>query len=128
MPSFANKFDTSEGMYAFIFHIEECQKLAEDIGKGWSDVQLVRSGQTTMGRSGLYADAYMIRQRRASAQKTWIKFKTYWTNTFQEHEDVNKLMAENSGFGACLEVTAETNNKELEAAMKTVFTIMSTDK
>ena len=81
-----------------------------------------------MGRSGLYADAYLIWQQRAPAQKTWTKLKTYCTNTFQEHKDVNKLMAENSGFGACLEVTAETNNKELAAAIETFFAITSTDK
>ena len=32
-------------------------------------------------------------------KKTWVEFKTYWTDTFQEHEDINKLTAENAEFG-----------------------------
>ena len=70
-------------MAAYIRKIEECQQLAEDSGEGWSDFQLVGAGQTKMGRSGLYADAYLIWQRSTQAQKTWVALKTYWTDTFQ---------------------------------------------
>ena len=87
-------------MAAYIQQIEEYQQLAEDIGEVRSDIQLVRAGQTTMVQSGLYADAYLIWKRSTQAQKTWMEFKMYWTDTFQEHKDINKLTAENSGFRA----------------------------
>ena len=47
-------------MVAYIRRIKECQKLAEDSGEGWSYIQLVIAGQTTMGHSRLYADTYLI--------------------------------------------------------------------
>ena len=39
-----------------------------------------------MGRSELYADAYLIWQRSTQAQKTWVELKMYWMDTFKEHE------------------------------------------
>ena len=66
-----------------------------------------------MERSGLYADAYLVWQRRTQAQKTWAAFKTYWTDTFQEHKDINKLIAENAVFGENSEVELESHDKKI---------------
>ena len=81
-----------------------------------------------MGRSGLYADAYLVWQQRTQAQKTWVAFKTYWTDTFQEHEDINKLTAENAVFRANSAMEPESHDKTLDAAMENVVAIMSSEK
>ena len=81
-----------------------------------------------MGQSRLYADAYLFWQRRTQAQKTWVAFKTYWTDTFQEHEDINKLKAENAVFRANSAMEPESHDKTLDAAMENVVAIMSRDK
>ena len=115
-------------MAAYIRRIEECQQLAEDSGEGWSDFQLVRAEHTRMGQSGLYADAYLIWQRRTQAQKTWVAFKMYWTDTFQEHKDINKLTADNAGFGENSAMESETHDKKLDAAMENLVAIISSEK
>ena len=102
--------------------------MVRDGGEGWSDFQLVRAGQTTMGRSGLYADAYLIWKRRTQAQNNWLAFKTYWTDKFQEHKDINKLTSENAGFGENSEMGSETHDKTLDAAMENLVAIMSSEK
>ena len=78
--------------------------------------------------SGLYTDANLICQRRTQAQKTWVAFKTYWTDTLQEHEDINKLMTDNAGFGANLAMESETHDKTFDAALENLVAIMSSDK
>ena len=82
---FREPFDATLGVAAYIRRIEECQQIAGDSGEGWSDFQLVQAEHTRMVQSGLYTDAYLIWQRRTQAQKTWVAFKMYWTDTFQEH-------------------------------------------
>ena len=77
-----------------------------------------------MGRSVLYADAYLIWKRRTQAQKTWVAFKTYWTDTLQKHKDINKLTAENAVFGANSEMELETHDKKLDAEMENLVVIM----
>ena len=57
-----------------------------------------------------------------------MAFKTYWTDTFQEHEDINKLTAENTGFGANSAMELETHDKKLDSAMENLVVIMSSDK
>ena len=52
----------------------------------------------------------------------------YWTDTLQEHEDINKLTAENAGFGANSAMELETHEKKLDAAMENLVAIMSSDK
>ena len=57
-----------------------------------------------------------------------VAFKTYWTDTFQEHEDTNKFTAENAGFGANSAVESESHYKKLDVAMEKLVAIMSSDK
>ena len=78
--------------------------------------------------SGLYTDANLICQRKTQAQKTWVAFKTYWTDTLQEHEDINKLTAENAGLGENSAMESETHDKKLDAAMENLVAMMSSDK
>ena len=66
-----------------------------------------------MGRSRIYADAYLIWKRSTQAKKTLVAFKMYWMDTFQEHEDVNKLTAENVGFGENSSMESETHDKKI---------------
>ena len=112
---FREPFDATLGVAVYIRRIEECQQIAGESGEGWSDFQLVRTVQTTMGQSGLYVDAYLIWQRRTQAQKTWVVFKTYSTDMSQKHEYINKLIEENTGFGANSEMELETHEKKLDA-------------
>ena len=114
---FRENFDATLRMAAYIRKIKEYQQLPEDRGKGWSDFQLVWVGQTTMGQSGLYADAYLIWQRRTQAQNTCVALKTYWMDTFKEHEDINKLNG-----------IRNTWTKKLDAEMENIVAIISSDK
>ena len=77
-----------------------------------------------MGQSGLYADAYLIWKRRTQAQKNWVAFKTYSTDTSQKHKDINKLIEENTVFGANSEMESETHDKKLDAEMENLVAIM----
>ena len=104
-------------MAAYIIRIKEFQKLAKDSGEECSDIQLFQAGQTTMGQSSIYADAYLIWQLRNQAQTNWVAFKTYWADTVQEHEDINKLTEENAVFGANSAMESEAHDKKLDAAI-----------
>ena len=74
-----------------------------------------------MGQSGLYADTYLVWKLRTQAQKTWVAFKTYWTDKFQEHEDINKLRAENAGFRENSAMESETHDKNWMQQWKTLW-------
>ena len=57
-----------------------------------------------------------------------MEFKTYWTDKFQEHEDIKKLTAENAVFGENSAVEPETHHKKLNAELEDLVAIMSSDK
>ena len=81
-----------------------------------------------MGQSRLYADAYLVWQRRTQAQKTWVAFKTYWKYMFQAKAGINKLTAENVVLGENSAVESESHYKKLDAEMVNLVAIMSSDK
>ena len=81
-----------------------------------------------MGQRGIYADTYLVWQRRTQAQKTWVAFKTYWTDTFQEHKDINNSTSENVRFRANSEMESGKHDKKLDAEMENLVEIMSSDK
>ena len=60
--------------------------------------------------------------------KTWVAFKTYWEDTFQEHKDMYKLTAENAGFGANSAMELETHDKTLNVTMANLVAITSSNK
>ena len=123
-------FDRSEGMANYIRRMEQCQQLATDAGEAWTDAQLVRRGQTAMGKSGLFRDEYKEWLRRDRQEKSWVDFKKYWLQRYAEYEELNKLTTVDSTLEAHAAFQDPQNQREndLNAAMDNLVAIMSSDK
>jgi hypothetical protein len=87
-------------MAAYIQRIEQCQLLANDANEPFTDKQMVRMGQIAVGRTGFFNLEYKDWIKKAAANKTWPNFKTYWIDAYKMYDDMNKLTATESGFGA----------------------------
>ena len=123
-------FDRSEGMANYIRRMEQCQQLATDAGEAWTDAQLVRRGQTAMGKSGLFRDEYKEWLRRDRQERSWVDFKKYWLQRYAEYEELNKLTTVESTLEAHAAFQDPQNQREndLNAAMDNLVAIMSSDK
>ena len=122
-------FDLDEGMPNYIKRLEQCQQLASDAGEAWTDAQLVRRGQTAMGKSGFFRDEYKEWLRRSRPNRTWHHFKNFWQQRFAEYQELNKLTASDSKFEANTAYdTAGGNAEAINNAMDNLAVIMSSDK
>ena len=124
-------FDANGGMAAYIRRIEQCQLLANDANEPFSDKQLVRMGQIAVGRTGFFNLEYKDWIKKAAADKTWPNFKTFWMDAYKMYDDMNKLTATESGFGANSmeqQITNAGNDIALESAMDNLVAVMSSDR
>ena len=87
-------------MAAYIRRIEQCQLLSDDANEPWTDAQLVRIGQTAIGKTGVFKREYKDCLQKPLADRKWTDFRKYWMEEFKSYEAMNKLTATESGFGA----------------------------
>ena len=107
--------------------MEECQQLATNAGDAFTDTQLVQKGQLAMAKTGLFDEYYREWLKRQRNQRTWVHFKTFWTDSINEWNELNKLTAKGTNFGAHA-ATHETMNPNLETALDNLAMAATSDK
>ena len=71
-------FDVNEGMVAYIRIVEQYQLIANDANEPWTDAQLVRIGQTAIGRTGVFKLEYKAWLKKPIVDRKWTDFTKYW--------------------------------------------------
>ena len=120
-------YDPALGIAVYIKNMEECQQLATDAGDAFTDMQLVRKGQLAMAKTGLFDEYYKQWLRQQRNQRTWVNFKTFWTDAINEWDELNKLTAKGPTFGINA-ATQEDVQHNLEYAIDNLAMAAATDK
>ena len=78
-------------------------------------------------KSGLFKNYYREWLKKPSNQQTWVNFKTFWTDSINEWDELNKLTAKGTNFGAHAATHKEENNN-LILALDNLAMAAATDK
>ena len=92
---------------------------------------MVRMGKITVGRTGFFKREYVDWINKPAADKTWVDFRRFWMNAYKSFDDMNKLTATESGFGAnAMAEDGGTSGRDgdWDSAMDNLVAIMSRDK
>ena len=80
-----------------------------------------------MAKTGLFDDFYREWLKLPRNQRSWVHFKTYWTNAINEWDELNKLTDKSTNFGAHA-ATHENITSNLEIALDNLAMAATSDK
>ena len=99
-------YDTSQPFESMIQQIEEGQEIATSAGQAYPEIQLITMAYTLVYNTGEFFDACDEWNRKPAADKTWINFKTHFTQEIKKEKNKQTAM-QTAGFRTANSVVAE---------------------
>lgn len=92
--------DLSKPIDVYYRKQEKCQAIATDGKVAISEAEMVTQLQLHLGKTGTVNTAYLAWKDKGPAERTWKNGKSHFRKALKGAADVNKLTANEAGFGA----------------------------